>query len=199
VPPDRGHRPRLPRGLGLEGLPAYRAPSAGSRCRRASRRASVCPSRYSRPRRRPRSATTRTSTCRGGAARRRGLASAVRDVALALYASAPVARAAGIILADTKFEFGVDRDGRAAADRRGPDARLVALLGRRDYEPGRPQASFDKQFVRDWLERSLGQDRAGPELPADVVAGTRARYVEAFERITGASFDRYLEEDVIAR
>ena len=67
------------------------------------------------------------------------------------------------------------------------------------YEPGRPQASFDKQFVRDWLEAQPWDKTApGPELPADVVAGTRARYVEAFERITGASFERYLEEDVIA-
>jgi len=67
------------------------------------------------------------------------------------------------------------------------------------YEPGRPQVSFDKQFVRDWL---LAQDwdktAPGPELPEDVVAGTRARYVEAYERITGASFARYLAEDVIA-
>ena len=67
------------------------------------------------------------------------------------------------------------------------------------YEPGRPQASFDKQFVRDWLEAQPWDKTApGPELPADVVEGTRARYVEAYERITGASFARYLEEDVIA-
>ena len=62
------------------------------------------------------------------------------------------------------------------------------------YEPGRAQASFDKQFVRDWLEtQAWDKTPPGPELPADVVAGTRARYVEAFERITGASFDRYLD------
>ena len=69
--------------------------------------------------------------------------------------------------------------------------------------PGSPagaQASFDKQFVRDWLETQPWDKTApGPELPADVVAGTRERYVAAFERITGASFARYLEEDVIAR
>ena len=58
------------------------------------------------------------------------------------------------------------------------------------YEPGRAQASFDKQFVRDWLETPDWDKTApGPELPAEVVAGTRARYVEAYERITGASFD----------
>jgi phosphoribosylaminoimidazole-succinocarboxamide synthase len=68
------------------------------------------------------------------------------------------------------------------------------------YEPGRAQASYDKQFVRDWLEAQGWNKRPpGPELPEDVVEGTRARYVEAYERITGASFARYLEEDVIAR
>ncbi len=61
------------------------------------------------------------------------------------------------------------------------------------YEPGRPQASFDKQFVRDWLETQPWDKTApGPALPDDVVEGTRARYVEAYERITGASFERYL-------
>jgi phosphoribosylaminoimidazole-succinocarboxamide synthase len=68
-----------------------------------------------------------------------------------------------------------------------------------DYEPGRAQSSYDKQFVRDWLEAALWDKTApGPDLPDDVVAGTRARYVEAYERITGASFARYLSEDVIA-
>ena len=68
------------------------------------------------------------------------------------------------------------------------------------YEPGHAQPSYDKQFVRDWLESQPWNKTApGPELPAEVVAGTRQRYVEAYERITGASFARYLEEDVIAR
>ena len=63
------------------------------------------------------------------------------------------------------------------------------------YLPGGPQPSFDKQFVRDFCERT-GWDKTepGPELPADVVAGTRARYVEAFERLTGVEFDRYRAE-----
>ena len=62
-----------------------------------------------------------------------------------------------------------------------------------EYEPGRAQPSFDKQFVRDWCERT-GWDKEppGPELPDDVVAGTRARYVEAFERLTEIPFDAYL-------
>ena len=61
-----------------------------------------------------------------------------------------------------------------------------------EYEPGRPQPSFDKQFVRDYAE-SLGWDKTppGPELPDEVVAGTRARYLEAFEQITGIPFDEY--------
>ena len=68
------------------------------------------------------------------------------------------------------------------------------------YRPGGPQPSFDKQYVRDWLEASGWDKRPpGPELPPDVVDGTRGRYVEAFERITGGSFARYLEEDEIAR
>ena len=64
-----------------------------------------------------------------------------------------------------------------------------------EYEPGGGQASFDKQYVRDWCE-SAGWDKAppGPELPDEVVDGTRARYVEAFERITGIPFDRYLAD-----
>ena len=64
-----------------------------------------------------------------------------------------------------------------------------------DYAPGRPQASFDKQYVRDWC-LATGWDRTppGPALPDDVVAGTRARYVEAFERITGIAFDRYVDD-----
>ena len=66
------------------------------------------------------------------------------------------------------------------------------------YEPGGPQASFDKQFVRDWLEtQAWDKTPPGPELPADIVAGTRARYVEAFERITGSSFDDYLANDTV--
>jgi phosphoribosylaminoimidazole-succinocarboxamide synthase len=68
------------------------------------------------------------------------------------------------------------------------------------YAPGGSQPSYDKQFVRDWLSAQPWDRTApGPDLPDDVVAGTRARYVQAFERITGASFDRYLQEDIIAR
>jgi phosphoribosylaminoimidazole-succinocarboxamide synthase len=165
------------------------------------------------------------------------IAETIRERSIALYRyAAAVAARARILLADTKFEFGIrigpDLDGEPvgpAAER--IERRARRPLGRRPedlngrllrdqlilvdevltsdssrfwdaatYEPGGPQASFDKQFVRDWLEAQAWDKTApGPELPPDVVAGTRARYVEAFERITGASFGRYLRDDVIAR
>ena len=119
-----------------------------------------------------------------------------RAVALALYRfAAEHARERGILLADTKFELGIDRDGRLllADEALTPDSsRFWPAAG---YAAGGPQQSFDKQYVRDWCER-LGWDKTppGPELPDDVVAGTRARYVEAFERLTGIEFARYLTE-----
>ena len=130
------------------------------------------------------------------------LAERVRDLALALYRfGSSVAEPAGIILADTKFEFGVDRGTNELLlidEVLTPDS--SRFWDAATYEPGRAQASFDKQFVRDWLEAQPWDKTApGPELPSDIVAGTRARYVEAFERITGASFDRYLTEDTFGR
>ena len=135
-----------------------------------------------------------------GEARARELATAARDAAISLYeAGAERCAAAGIILADTKFEMGlVDGELTLVDEVLTPDSSRFWDAGA--YAPGRPQASYDKQFVRDWLETQRWDKAApGPELPADVVAGTRRRYVEAFERITGASFQRYLEEDRIAR
>jgi phosphoribosylaminoimidazole-succinocarboxamide synthase len=133
------------------------------------------------------------------------LAEAIRDRAVRLYRyGAAVAARRGILLADTKFEFGLISDGQAI------DSSLLLIdevltpdssrfWDAATYEPGRPQASFDKQFVRDWLETQRWDKTApGPALPPDVVNGTRSRYIEAFERITGASFERYLQEDVIA-
>jgi len=125
----------------------------------------------------------------------------VRDASLALYGrGAEVSLRAGVILADTKFEFGTLPSGELILidEVMTPDSSRFWEAAA--YEPGRAQASYDKQFVRDWLEAQPWPKTApGPELPDDVVAGTRARYVEAFERITGASFARYLQEDVIAR
>src|SRR5262245_48654511 len=99
----------------------------------------------------------------------------------------------GIILADTKLELGLDGDGRIvlADEVFTPDSSRFWPAD--EYVPGGTQPSFDKQFVRDYCE-TLGWDKTppGPELPEDVVAGTRARYVEAFERLTGIDFDAYL-------
>jgi phosphoribosylaminoimidazole-succinocarboxamide synthase len=117
----------------------------------------------------------------------------VERVVLELYSfAAGHAEARGIILADTKFELGLDRDGRLVLGDEAltPDSsRFWPAAG---YEPGGPQPSYDKQYVRDYCE-SLGWDKTdpGPEVPADVVAGTRARYVEAFEVLTGIAFADY--------
>jgi phosphoribosylaminoimidazole-succinocarboxamide synthase len=129
------------------------------------------------------------------------LAERVRSIALALYGyGAAIVARAGILLADTKFEFGLSGSGELLLidEVLTPDS--SRFWNAAEYEPGRAQASYDKQFVRDWLETQPWNKTApGPELPAEIVAGTRQRYVEAYERITGASFARYLAEDVIAR
>jgi phosphoribosylaminoimidazole-succinocarboxamide synthase len=124
----------------------------------------------------------------------RELMGRVRDVSIALYGfAAEHARERGVILADTKFEFGMDSDGELVVG----DEVLTPDSSRYwpadSYEPGRGQASFDKQYVRDWASGS-GWDKTppAPEVPADVVEGTRARYVEAYEKITGEPFDAWL-------
>jgi phosphoribosylaminoimidazole-succinocarboxamide synthase len=127
------------------------------------------------------------------------LAERARDLAIALYSFAAArAESVGIILADTKFEFGTLPDGELILidEVLTPDSSRFWELDA--YEPGRGQASYDKQFVRDYLE-TLDWDKTypGPELPDNVVQGTQARYEEAFNRITGGSFKRYLEEDAI--
>jgi phosphoribosylaminoimidazole-succinocarboxamide synthase len=120
----------------------------------------------------------------------------VEAAALALYRFASAhARERGIILADTKLEFGIDEAGELvlADEAFTPDSSRFWPAD--EYRPGGAQPSFDKQFVRDYCE-SLGWEKTppGPELPDDVVAGTRARYVEAFERLTGIDFDAYLSD-----
>ncbi len=115
--------------------------------------------------------------------------------------AAGYARERGIVIADTKFEFGLDDEGRLvlADEVLTPDS--SRFWPANEYRAGAAPPSFDKQFVRDYCE-SLGWDKAepGPELPDDVAAGTRARYVEAFERLTAISFDHYLADpEVVLR
>ena len=120
----------------------------------------------------------------------------VERIALELYGwVSDHARARGIILADTKLEFGVDPQGRLVLGDEAFTPDSSRFWPADSYAPGGPQPSFDKQFVRDYCEE-LGWDKTapGPELPDDVVAGTRARYVEAFERLTEISFDDYLTD-----
>jgi phosphoribosylaminoimidazole-succinocarboxamide synthase len=102
-----------------------------------------------------------------------------------------IASERGILLADTKFEFGRDRDGilRLADEVLTPDSSRFWPADQ--WVPGQAQPSYDKQYVRDWLIES-GHRGDAVELPEEVVAATRSRYVEAYERLTGASFDDYL-------
>ncbi len=123
-----------------------------------------------------------------GAAR----AAELERLTLAIFRRASgIASERGILLADTKFEFGRDRDGvlRLADEVLTPDSSRFWPADQ--WTPGQAQPSYDKQYVRDWLIES-GHRGEAVELPEDVVQATRARYVEAYERLTGASFDDYL-------
>ena len=120
----------------------------------------------------------------------------VEATALALYAFAAAhAESRGIVLADTKFELGVDAAGTLvlADEAFTPDSSRFWPADQ--YAPGGPQPSFDKQYVRDYCE-SVGWDKTppGPELPEHVVTETRAKYIDAFERLTGGSFDEYVAD-----
>jgi phosphoribosylaminoimidazole-succinocarboxamide synthase len=125
----------------------------------------------------------------------RELMARVREVSIALYAyAAEHARSRGVILADTKFEFGLDRNGALilADEVLTPDSsRYWPAEG---FQPGHPQPSFDKQYVRDWAAASGWDKRPpAPAIPGEVVAGTRARYLEVYELITGEPFEAWLE------
>ena len=124
----------------------------------------------------------------------RALAERVRDVSIAVYeAAADHSRARGIILADTKFEFGLDESGTLTIGDEvcTPDSSRFWPADK--YEPGGGQPSFDKQFVRDWAS-GTGWDRTppAPAIPDEVVERTRAKYLEAYERITGEPFDAWV-------
>ena len=148
------------------------------------------------PRRRSR-ATTSTSA----RPRRRTSAAGTRIAQPAMPRSRstasvpPMPGTRGLVLADTKFEFGVDADGHVTLGDEALTPDSSRYWSAAEYAPGGSPPSFDKQYVRDWC-LATGWDRTppGPALPEDVVAGTRARYVEAFERVTDIPFDRYLED-----
>ena len=124
----------------------------------------------------------------------RALAERVRDVSPAVYQfAADHARERGIILADTKFELGLDPGGVLTLGDEVCTPDSSRFWPADQYEPGRSQPSFDKQFVRDWAS-GTGWDRTppAPAIPEDVVARTREKYVEAYERITGEPFDSWV-------
>jgi phosphoribosylaminoimidazole-succinocarboxamide synthase len=106
----------------------------------------------------------------------------------------------GIIIADTKFEFGEDEAGRIVLGDEALTPDSSRFWPADEYATGGSPPSYDKQYVRDWLE-TLDWDKTppGPEIPAEVVAGTRARYVEAYERLTGGSFDAYMAASGVGR
>jgi phosphoribosylaminoimidazole-succinocarboxamide synthase len=126
----------------------------------------------------------------------------VERIAIELYRFASAhAAARGVIIADTKFELGLDEQDRLVLGDEALTPDSSRFWPADEYEPGRSQPSFDKQYVRDYCE-TLGWDKTdpGPELPEEVVAGTRARYAEAFERLTGISFEAYLADpEVVLR
>jgi phosphoribosylaminoimidazole-succinocarboxamide synthase len=123
----------------------------------------------------------------------------LEQIAIELYTTAAAyARPQGIIIADTKFEFGVDEHGNLvlADEALTPDSSRFWPAA--TYEPGRSQESFDKQYVRDFTEATgWSKTYPGPELPNDVVFRTRAKYVEAFELLTKIPFDKYVEDPTV--
>jgi phosphoribosylaminoimidazole-succinocarboxamide synthase len=124
----------------------------------------------------------------------KGLAERLKELTLSLYEAGAVhARERGIILADTKFEFGfADGEVILIDEVLTPDS--SRFWPEDTYEPGRGQPSFDKQYVRDWLDESgWDHEPPPPQLPADVVEQTASRYQEAYERITGEPFKVYLD------
>ena len=124
----------------------------------------------------------------------RALAEKVRDTSLAVYgAIADHARERGVILADTKFEFGLDQKGELVLGDEVCTPDSSRFWPADEYAPGRPQPSFDKQYVRDWAA-GTGWDKSppAPEIPGDVVAQTRDRYVRAYELLAGEPFEAWM-------
>ena len=196
VGPDRVRGPRVSGRFRVEGVPEDGQRVRHRSCRPACARPTSCRSRSSRRPRRPRRATTRTSArTRRDASSARDLIARLKDYAIRVYArGAAHAESRGIIVADTKFEFGIAREG-GAGDRvllidevLTPDSsRFWPMDG---YKPGGSQPSFDKQYVRDYLEQiRWNKQPPVPSLPDEVVARTREKYVEALRRLTGHDLD----------
>ena len=125
----------------------------------------------------------------------RDLMTKVRDLSIAIYKEgAAYARERGIILADTKFEFGLDEDGVLTIGDEVLTPDSSRFWPADEYEPGRGQPSFDKQIVRDWAT-STGWDKTppAPEIPNEIVEATRARYMEAYELLTGEPLSAWIE------
>jgi phosphoribosylaminoimidazole-succinocarboxamide synthase len=125
----------------------------------------------------------------------------LEELSIKIYeTAAEYALERGIIIADTKFEFGEDESGRIVLGDEALTPDSSRFWPADEYATGGSPPSYDKQYVRDWLE-TLDWDKTppGPEIPGEVVAGTRARYVEAYERLTGGSFDAYLAAAGLAR
>ena len=179
--------------LAGSGWKEYRAVRDGLRRtapRRACRRVRPCPEPIFTPATKAESGHDENiSFPKMGAIVGTDLADQLRQLSLTIYErGAKHARAHGILIADTKFEFGLSGDDLILIDEvLTPDSSRFWPEDR--YAPGRGQPSFDKQFVRDWLE-TTGWDKNSPppELPTDVVAGTRAKYIEAYERLSGQTF-----------
>jgi phosphoribosylaminoimidazole-succinocarboxamide synthase len=126
---------------------------------------------------------------------------AAKDAALALYRFGSAhAEARGIILADTKFEFGIAADGSIVLGDEALTPDSSRFWPGTEYRPGRAQPSFDKQFVRDWCEKTgWNKEPPGPELPVEIVSGTRDRYIQAFEQLTEIPFADYLARPEVVR
>jgi phosphoribosylaminoimidazole-succinocarboxamide synthase len=123
------------------------------------------------------------------------LAETLREVTLSIYRrAAAIAERAGILLADTKVELGMDSAGVLTLGDEVLTPDSSRFWSADAWKPGQQQPSYDKQYVRDWLLDESGWDRESPPpaLPDDVVDRTRAKYVEAYERLTGTSFSDYL-------
>ena len=185
-------------GLGLEGLPGHRHASRASSCRTGLQESEQLPEPIYTPSTKAEEGHDEAidfDETVAAAWAREELAAQLRDVSIAVYyAVAAHARERGVILADTKFEFGLDADGVLTLGDEVCTPDSSRFWPADTYEVGRGQPSFDKQYVRDWAT-STGWDKTppAPPIPDDVVAQTRERYVTAYERLAGEPFGAWLD------